>query len=135
MRLPCNNYMYMLFTNYVCIYFTLLQNKYHYRVKDTRENVTLFRTVTVFCKVDILTTIRAVCKCVLINMSFSSLAAAIPLQSSRKFSLRLDIASPLHLDGSLFAFILCFFLRNSRLMSPRLPRARHAHRANRSAAS
>ena len=29
----------------------------------------------------ILTTIRAVCKCVLTNMSFSSLAAAIPLQS------------------------------------------------------
>ena len=33
----------------------------------------------------ILTTIRAVCKCVLTNMSFSSRAAAIPLQSSRKF--------------------------------------------------
>ena len=32
MRLPCNNILYnvMLFTNYVCIYFTLLQNKYHY---------------------------------------------------------------------------------------------------------
>ena len=32
MRLPCNNTLYnvMLFTNYVCIYFTLLQNKYHY---------------------------------------------------------------------------------------------------------
>ena len=33
----------------------------------------------------ILTTIRAVCKCVLTHMSFSSLASAIPLQSSRKF--------------------------------------------------
>ena len=31
-----------------------------------------------------LTTIRAVCKCVLTNMSVSCLAAAIPLQSSRK---------------------------------------------------
>ena len=31
-----------------------------------------------------------------------------------------------------FAFILCF-LRNSRLVSPRPPRTRHAHRANRSA--
>ena len=29
----------------------------------------------------ILTTIQTVCKCVLTNMSFSSLAAAIPLQS------------------------------------------------------
>ena len=36
-------------------------------------------------KVIIITTIRAVCKCVLTNMSFSSLAAAIPFQSSRKF--------------------------------------------------
>ena len=35
-------------------------------------------------KEDILTTIRTVCKGVLTNMSFSSLAAAIPLQSSRK---------------------------------------------------
>ena len=32
-------------------------------------------------EVDILTTIRAVRKCVLTNMSFSSLAASIPLQS------------------------------------------------------
>ena len=55
--------------------------------------------------------------------------------------LRLDIASPLHLDGSLlrlsFAFLRgkYFTLQFSRLMSPHPLRARHAHRAHRSAAS
>ena len=44
--------------------------------------------------------------------------------------IRLDIASPQHLDRLLFAFVLCF-LRNFFLMSPRPPRARHAHRAHR----
>ena len=38
MRLLCNNILYnvMLFTNYVCIYFTLLQNKYHYHYHRLR---------------------------------------------------------------------------------------------------
>ena len=38
-----------------------------------------------------------------------SRAFVIPLQSSRDIFLRLDIASPLPLDGSLVVFILCFF--------------------------
>ena len=45
----------------------------------------LINLTIIFNHVVILTTIRAVCKCVLTNMSFSSRAAAIPLQSSRKF--------------------------------------------------
>ena len=45
-----------------------------------------------------------------------------------KICLRLDIASPQHLDRSLFAFIRCFLTEK---MSPRPPRARHAHRAHR----
>ena len=47
--------------------------------------------------------------------------------------IRLDITSPQHLDRLLFAFVLCF-LRGEMLISPRPPRARHAHRAHRSAA-
>ena len=47
---------------------------------------------------------------------------------------RLDIASPLHLDGSLVAFNICFsteFAFNVATPIARTPR----HRANRSAAS
>ena len=51
--------------------------------------------------------------------------------------LRLDIASRLHLDASLFAFILCFFTEKRFYaavfaLSPCPPRAHHAHRAHRS---
>ena len=41
--------------------------------------------------------------------------------------IRLDIASPQHLDRLLFAFVLCFFTEKKILMSPRPPRTRHTH--------
>ena len=61
-------------------------------------------------------------------MSFSSRAFVIPLQSARKFVYAL-ILPVRYIWTADFLRLSFAFLRNSHLMSPRQPRARHAHRA------
>ena len=80
----------------------------------------------------ILTTIRSVC------YESSQICPFLALRPEFHSNLRVILSTPRYCQSATFgrltfAFILLLFLRNSCLMSPRPPRARHAHHANRSA--
>ena len=82
---------------------------------------------------NILTTVRSVC----IANESSRICLFLALRPEFHSNLRVILSTPKHCQSATFGRLtFCvytlLFLRNSRLMSPRPPHARHAHRANRS---
>ena len=69
----------------------------------------------------------------------SQICPFLALRPEFHSNLRVILSTPRYCQSAAFGrltccvYILLFFIRNSRSMSPRPPRARHAHRANRSA--